>query len=62
MFIFTFSLSHVLSEYSTFFPYSSAPELVGLLAELNDALEELENRVNPILSKVSFIFLQHFCL
>jgi U3 small nucleolar RNA-associated protein 3 len=46
----------------TFLQYSSAPELVGLLAELNDALEELENRVNPILSKVSFIFLQYFCL
>uniref|UniRef100_A0A803LDP8 Sas10 C-terminal domain-containing protein n=1 Tax=Chenopodium quinoa TaxID=63459 RepID=A0A803LDP8_CHEQI len=32
--------------------YSSAPELVGLLAELNDATKQLETHVNPLLSKV----------
>lgn len=31
---------------------SSAPELAGLLSELDDTLEQLENKVNPLLSKI----------
>ncbi|XP_074275405.1 protein THALLO [Silene latifolia] len=32
--------------------YRSAPELAGLLAELNDAFNNLETQVNPLLAKV----------
>ncbi|KAL8491756.1 hypothetical protein ACS0TY_023378 [Phlomoides rotata] len=32
--------------------YSSTPELVGLLSELNDALEQLEHKVNPLVDKI----------
>ncbi|XP_022155425.1 something about silencing protein 10 [Momordica charantia] len=31
---------------------SSAPELIGLLSELNEALDQLESKVNPVLNKV----------
>ncbi|KAH6834929.1 hypothetical protein C2S53_007301, partial [Perilla frutescens var. hirtella] len=32
--------------------YSSAPELIGLLSELNDAFEQLQNKVNPLVEKI----------
>ncbi|KAH7547581.1 hypothetical protein FEM48_Zijuj01G0325000 [Ziziphus jujuba var. spinosa] len=32
--------------------FSSAPEIVGLLSDLNDATEQLERKVNPLLNKV----------
>ncbi|XP_038875489.1 something about silencing protein 10 isoform X2 [Benincasa hispida] len=31
---------------------SSAPELIGLLSELNEAVDQLESKVNPVLNKV----------
>lgn len=32
--------------------YNSAPELVGLLSELNEAVDQLETKVDPILNKL----------
>ncbi|KAM0038382.1 putative sas10 domain-containing protein [Helianthus debilis subsp. tardiflorus] len=32
--------------------YNSAPELVGLLSELNEAVDQLETKIDPILSKL----------
>lgn len=39
---------------------SSAPEIVGLLSELNDAVEELESKINPIMSKVNLYTIPRF--
>ncbi|KAH6810075.1 hypothetical protein C2S51_027858 [Perilla frutescens var. frutescens] len=32
--------------------YSSAPELIGLLSELDDALEQLQNKFNPLVEEI----------
>ncbi|KAH6810066.1 hypothetical protein C2S51_027849 [Perilla frutescens var. frutescens] len=32
--------------------YSSAPKLIGLLSELDDALEQLQNKVNPLVEEI----------
>ncbi|KAK9135253.1 hypothetical protein Syun_014583 [Stephania yunnanensis] len=44
--------------------YSSSPKLVGLLSDLNDALDQLEGKVNPLLNKVllSVILCENYLL
>ena len=44
-----------------FFTHSSASELVGLLLELNDAIEQLE-KIDPLLSMVYLFYFDYFIL
>lgn len=50
----TFFCLMLLIDWLIYCPFSSAPELVSLLSELNNALAQLDKKVNPLLSKVLF--------
>ena len=43
-----------------FLSHSSTPELAGLLLELNDAIEQLERKMDPLLSMVSSVLIWLF--
>jgi hypothetical protein len=38
-----------------FLSYNYAPKLVDLLLELNDTIEQLESKVNPLIIKVLYV-------